>query len=166
MDQILSKLSSYNIVNYLLPGTLFAAFADALTPYSFHQDSLLVSLFVYYFIGLVISRFGSLVVEPLLQTKDFLRFAPYSDFVAACKADARIAEFSEVNNMYRTLCAHFIALVGLLVFDRLAGSMPSLLAAAPYLAVGGFLLIFLFAYRKQTEYIGQRIEIVKKNNKM
>ena len=164
MDEILSRLSSYNIVNYLLPGTLFAAFADVLTPYSFHQDSLLVSLFVYYFIGLVISRFGSLVLEPLLRKSRFLTFAAYSDYVTACKIDGQIADLSEVNNMYRTLCAQFIALAGLLVFDSVAKPIPFLSTAAPYLVAGGFLLIFLFSYRKQTKYIVDRIDVAKETN--
>ena len=163
MDEIVSRLSSYNIVNYLFPGILFAVFADALTLYSFHQDSIVVSLFVYYFIGLVISRFGSLVVEPLLQKSRFLTFAAYRDYVAACAVDELIADLSEVNNMYRTLCAHFIALAGLLVFDRFAKSTPFLFTAAPYLVAGGFLLVFLFSYRKQTKYIVERIDIVKEN---
>ena len=33
MDGLLDKISSYNIFNYLLPGSLFAVVADAVTDY-------------------------------------------------------------------------------------------------------------------------------------
>lgn len=59
------KISSYNLFNYFLPGVLFAALADTVTSYNFLQSDLVVGVFVYYFFGLVISRFGSLIIEPL-----------------------------------------------------------------------------------------------------
>ena len=68
MSEILDKLSSYNIFNYLLPGTLFAVAGDAFTSYSFVQKDVLVAVFAYYFMGLVISRIGSLMIEPFLAS--------------------------------------------------------------------------------------------------
>lgn len=37
MKDLLDKISSYNIFNYLLPGVLFAAFVDALTSFQVLQ---------------------------------------------------------------------------------------------------------------------------------
>src|SRR3989344_7954495 len=102
MKDILDKITSYNLFNYLLPGVLFVAILDKFTSYSLTQENLLIGAFVYYFIGLVISRFGSLIVEPFLKSVSFLKFADYVDFVSASKIDSKIEDFSEVNNMYRT----------------------------------------------------------------
>ncbi len=113
MKDLLSKLSSYNLFNYLLPGIIFVVLAKDLCNYSFIQQDIVIGVFLYYFIGLVISRFGSLVIEPLLRHVSFLKFADYKDFVAASKIDEKIELFSEVNNTYRTLCSLFI-LLGLL----------------------------------------------------
>src|SRR5947209_8137066 len=60
MKELLDKLSSYNLFNYLLPGTMFVAGAQRISDHKFKQDSIVVELFLYYFIGLVISRIGSL----------------------------------------------------------------------------------------------------------
>ena len=68
MKDLLDKLSSYNLFNYLFPGVLFAAFGDRLTSYSLLIDDIMIGFFIYYFIGLVISRLGSLFLEPLLRT--------------------------------------------------------------------------------------------------
>ena len=39
-----------------------------------------------------------------------MKFAPYKDFVRACDRDPKLELLSEQNNMYRTLCALFLAL--------------------------------------------------------
>ena len=64
MKDLLEKLSSYNIFNYLFPGVLFAAMGSHLTSYSLLIDDTVIGVFVYYFYGLVVSRVGSLVLEP------------------------------------------------------------------------------------------------------
>lgn len=64
MKDLLDKISSYNLFNYLFPGILFAVISKEFTSYSLLQDNLIVGAFIYYFIGLVVSRFGSLVIEP------------------------------------------------------------------------------------------------------
>ena len=75
MNYLLNQLSSYNIFNYLLPGILFVVAAEAFTDYSFLQRDLVVGVFVYYFIGMAVSRFGSLVVEPILKKMSWVTFA-------------------------------------------------------------------------------------------
>src|SRR5690349_3259436 len=111
MKELLDKISSYNVFNYLFPGILFAVILDKFTQYSLIQDDLLRGAFVYYFVGLVISRVGSLVIEPFLKKISFLKFADYGAFVQAEKTDPKIETLSEVNNMYRTLVAMLVSLV-------------------------------------------------------
>ena len=69
MKDLLDKISSYNLFNYLLPGVLFALLADGLTSYTFIQSDIVVGIFLYYFMGLVISRVGSLAIEPILKKR-------------------------------------------------------------------------------------------------
>ena len=158
MDEILNKISSYNIFNYLLPGTLFAVIGDKYSSYVFIQNDILVAVFTYYFMGLVISRIGSLLVEPALKIMRFVKFAEYSDFVSASKDDKKLDILSETNNMYRTLFSLFVSLLALIGFDTLALKYPILSISAPYALFVALLVLFLFSYRKQTEYIIRRIK--------
>ena len=119
MKDLLSKLSSYNLFNYLLPGIIFVVAASKFTHYSFIQQDIIIGLFLYYFIGLVISRFGSLTIEPFLRRLSFLKFAEYKDFVLASKKDDKLELLSEVNNTYRTLCSMFALLLLLKVYERI-----------------------------------------------
>lgn len=158
MKDLLAKLSSYNIFNYLLPGVLFALLAEKVSRHSFLQQDILLGLFLYYFIGLVISRLGSVLLEPLLRKLSFLRFAPYKDFVTAAKVDQKLDLLSEVNNTYRTLCALFATLLLLRLYDSIERQFPALNGWSSVLLLIFLLVLFLFAYRKQTSYITKRID--------
>lgn len=111
MKDLLDKLTTYNLFNYLFPGVVFVIVASIFTKYSFVQQDIVLGVFLYYFIGLVISRFGSLVVEPILRKLSFVEFVEYGDFVAAAKKDEKIELLSEANNSYRTLFACFFDFV-------------------------------------------------------
>ena len=158
MKEILSKLSSYNLFNYLLPGVIFVAAASKFTHYSFVQHDIIIGLFLYYFIGFVISRFGSIAIEPFLRRLSFLRFADYKDFVAASKKDEKLELLSEVNNTYRTLCSLFALLLLLKVYERIEDRFSALKDWSGIILVVLLLVMFLFAYRKQTLYIIKRIK--------
>jgi len=158
MNDLLSKLSSYNLFNYLLPGILFAVIAPRITHFSFWQRDIVTDAFVYYFIGMVVSRVGSIVVEPLLKRVYFLKFADYKDFVAASKDDPKIELLSEANNTYRTLCSLFLLLLMLKLYEKIEGKFPVLQNWNVLLIVTLLLVMFLLAYRKQTGYITKRIK--------
>ena len=160
MNEILNKISSYNIFNYLLPGTLFAAIGDALTSYRFIQDEIIIGLFLYYFQGLVISRVGSLFIEPLLKKTKFVRFAAYRRYVSASQADPKIDELSETNNTYGTLCAVFVCLLALIGFEKAVELCLKLEDFGPYILGVGLFLVFLLSYRKQTAYVVRRVDAV------
>ncbi len=158
MKDLLDKLSSYNIFNYLFPGVVFVVLASKFTSYNFIQQDILLGAFLYYFIGLVISRIGSIFIEPLLKFIKFLKFADYKRFVKASKADTTIDTLSEVNNMYRTICSLFLILIAINGFEWLSTKWL-FLSERKFETLTAFLfLLFLFSYRKQTHYITKRIE--------
>lgn len=161
MDELLSKLSSYNVFNYLLPGIVFAVLAGEIIHYPIVQRDILTGAFLYYFVGLVVSRFGSLIIEPLLKALSLVKFADYKDFVAVSQNDAKLEVLSEVNNTYRTLASLFSLLLLLKLYMKLEGKVPWLKAwDATTLAVL-LLVMFLFSYRKQTSYITKRIRATR-----
>lgn len=160
MGDLVSKLSSYNLFNYLLPGVLFAAIADRLTPYRFLQDDLIAAFFVYYFIGLVISRIGSIIIEPIFKYFKFVTFVEYDKFVLASNNDKKIDELSEANNMYRTLCTMFILVILLYAIGSVVEVYPKLSSLSAITGLVALLILFVFAYRKQTAYVVNRVKTV------
>ena len=157
MNELITKISSYDLFNYLFPGILFVTLAKALTPFSLIQSDLVIGLFVYYFIGLVISRVGSLIVEPFLKWTHFVVFADYPKYIAAAKKDTKIELLSEVNNTYRTITSMLLLLMLAKFYEYLVTIRPALTTLTLWIVMILLFLLFLFSYRKQTNYISKRV---------
>ncbi len=164
MKEIIDKISSYNLFNYLFPGIIYVVALKEITSFDFIQQNNFIGAFLYYFIGLVISRFGSLIIGKILKWKKlkFIKTAEYSDFVYASDKDQKIDLFSEINNMYRTI----ISMVTLLLLSKLAEiiigyfSIPKQASFVTLLL--GLLVLFIFSYKKQTGFIVNRVKARQK----
>lgn len=67
MEKLLEKLSSYQLFNYLFPGIIFINLIDLLTSINVPQNRVEFMVFLYYIVGMVLSRIGSVVIEPFLK---------------------------------------------------------------------------------------------------
>lgn len=160
MNELLNKISSYHIFNYLLPGIVFAILAGRVLHYDIVQRDVFTGAFLYYFLGLVVSRFGSLVIEPILKRISFVTFADYKDFVTATQKDAKLDVLSETNNTYRTLASLFCVLLLLRGYVAVEAAVPALRSWDMVILAVLLLLMFLFSYKKQTAYVVKRIKII------
>lgn len=164
MNALLEKLSSYNIFNYLFPGVLVAVLGSAVSSFNLLADDIVVGVFLYYFYGLVVSRIGSLILEPILKWIKVIEFAPYADFVTASRIDEKIEVLSEQNNMYRTLASTFLCLTLLALADFVLEGFPAIFAYRVQVAVFLLLALFIWSYRKQTNYVSARVKTTLSSN--
>lgn len=158
MKELLDRVSQYNLFNYLLPGALFAVLVEKVSTIRLVQDDIITGLLIYYFTGLAVSRIGSLLLEPVLKRSKFVRVAPYRSFVLACAKDVKIEILSEANNTYRTLAAVFLCLGAVAAGDWVAHWLGVSREIEKLIVVGLLFVLFVFAYRKQTAYVRQRVE--------
>jgi hypothetical protein len=163
MKDLFDKLTTYNIFNYLFPGILFVVIANAITDYNLIQENNFLGAFLYYFIGMTISRFGSVIIEPTLKKLKFIKFREYKDFVNASKQDTKIELFSEINNTYRTLNSMLLLLLALKLYNTCAVYFKIDNSIALVFLTVLITSLYLFSYRKQTNYITKRIDA---NNKL
>lgn len=161
MEKVIDKISTYNLLNYLLPGVLFVIFAKSFLLLDLTQGDIVLDVFIYYFIGLVVSRFGSLVTETLLKKIKFLKFTKHEDFVTASKDDPKLELLSQENNMYRTFISMFVLLLISKLYLHIRIVYPFLQSYDFYILISMLLVMFLYSYRKQTTYIFKRINTVK-----
>ena len=94
MEDFLNKLENYNILNYILPAIIF----DVGCRYYINielipTDNIFISIFIYYFLGLVISRVGSLIIKPLLWKLKVLNKKDSSECVDFYKAEKKDRSF-------------------------------------------------------------------------
>ncbi len=164
MKDLTDKIGSYNIFNYLIPGVVYTVLISKWVRINLIQDDLLIGAFLYYLIGLIISRIGSLFVKPALDFIGFVKDEPYEDFVDASEKDTKIDKLSEVNNTYRTLIALFLSLIitkgiiSLYNFLDITSDLKWILSCLV------LFVLFLFSYRKQSNFITKRIRHQKIKN--
>jgi hypothetical protein len=158
MKDILEKISSYNLFNYLLPGVIFSVLGQRLGIITLPKADVIVLAFLYYFIGMIVSRVGSLIMEPVLKKMKIVTYSPYADYLKASDKDVKMAGMVEANNTYRTLAATFFALVigaaGTAIADMLGLSVET----REYWLAGMLFVLFVFSFRKQSAFIVSRVK--------
>ena len=158
MKELSEKISSYNLFNNLLPGILFVFVITELTNFNLILENNFIGAFFYYFIGMIISRLSSLIIEPFLKLVKFVKYAEYNDYLIACERDDKIDLLCEGNNMYRTFVALFVAISLTVVYDKIAIHFCIPIENTSIGVIIGLLILFLFSYRKQTTFIRKRVE--------
>lgn len=158
VNELLSKISSYNIFNYLVPGALFVIAAKRLNIINLDDPDLATKLLIFYIVGMIISRFGSLLIEPGMRWAKLVRYSNYKEYVLACTKDEKIEVLVEVNNTYRTFAAAFMALsVGIIT----TAGQRDWSACEPWIALGtlsALIVLFLMSFIKQANYVRNRVE--------
>jgi len=165
MKEIIDKISSYNLFNYLFPGIIYVVLLKELTDYDLIQENNFIGAFLYYFIGLVISRFGSLVIGEILKSKKlkFIKFTDYPEYIFASDKDNKIELFSEVNNMYRTIISMLVLLLIGKGYQSLNDYFQFSTNTSFTLLIISLLILFIFSYKKQTGFVVKRVETRNKN---
>lgn len=160
MSGILEKLGSYQILTNLLPGAFFGLTLKFFLGLTLPTQNIGEDIVVYYFMGLIINRIGSLAVEPILKRLRFIKYAPYPDFAKASKADSKIDTLSEMNNYTRSLLTCIMLLPVIRILQSLSLKWTWFSLNWEWGAIALFVVLFLLAYRKQTDYVRKRVEAV------
>lgn len=157
MEGFLNKISEYNLFNYLLPGFVFIFVVEKFYSFDFLHEVVLINLFVAYFLGMVLSRIGSIFIEKSFIAINFVRYAAYSDYLSAEKEDSKLKILVQENNTYRTFVAVFFILSSIALIQFIGGACQESLEIFEYCNLV-LLVMFSAAYRKQTSYIRTRVE--------
>lgn len=161
MDSFVDKISTYNIFNYLFPGVVFLALMSKLTTYNFEFGGIFQTLVVGYFFGLLISRIGSIILEPIFKLIRVTKYENYSDFISASKNDEVISTLSEVANMYRTLCSMTFCLFFAYVYSVINNKHLYTNVIEIIIGLSLIFVLFVLALKKQGEYVTKRIKNAK-----
>ena len=167
LAQLVEKISSYNIVNNLYPGILFVYVLKIMFGTNLLLNNWFENLIVFYFVGMVLSRIGSIIIEPVMKKINIIKYAPYQDYVKASSIDPLVDTLSETNNTYRTLLSTFICVfmykLGASINEIcLKNEITFLQENRDLILLALLILLFVFSYVKQTSYVRKRVESVLK----
>jgi len=158
ITKLLDKISSYDFLNYLLPGSVFCVLLKYLVGYDIIAFSMPENLLICYFVGLVISRFGSLVIREVMKKVGFIVEANYKEFLAAEKVDPKLTVLNAVNNMFYSFASAMTLLVLAYLVKYITIVATFVANHLGLIVIVLLLVLFLFSVRKQTKFIKRRVE--------
>ena len=167
MEKILEKMDSYNILNNLFPGVVLDYLFEKMLNIDLVQGSIIENLFLYYFLGMLISRVGSLIIEPLCRKIRWVKYADYGEYIKACNIDKKVDTLSEVNNSYRTIFSGFIITIFAKIYLIITEKINTSFEFNKFMILLVLTVLFAFTYKKQTKYVADRVKKVnatEKNN--
>ena len=160
---ILEKISSYNILTNIIPGAVLCVVLRYLVGYDVVTEQNWLALgVIFYIIGLINNRFGSLVIGPFLKWIHFVNPCSYKDFIKAENTDAKVAILNTENNVFRSYIAVFTLSLIALFYKTVLSRWGFLSDNINIVILILLVILFAFSYRKQTKIISQRVKIDKK----
>ena len=162
IESLVEKVSAYSIFNFLLPGVIFATTFELITQFTVFTGNIIVDIVITYFTGMVLSRIGSLVVEPIFKSIRIIKFAQYEDYLTAEKKDSKLITLLQENNIYRNMTTVFLTLLIVKIGMPIQQNFPNFHLYFNWVWPIALLFLFAISYRKQTAYIHKRITTNKK----
>lgn len=163
LDKFLEKISFYDILNNLIPGVIIVWMCDAFDIFSIEKQEIIEKVFLYYFFGIIVSRVGSIFVEPVIKL--FFKRASHADYIEACGYDKKIEELNAVSNMYRTFVSVVLCVLLAKIYLILKDKIFFLQKANVFIMLGFLVVLFILSYVKQVKYIKSRVDVALTNNK-
>lgn len=158
MEKFFDKLSSYNFLNNMFPGAVSCFLISIYWNKNLVGSNVVESIFMYYFVGMVVSRTGSVVIEPFCKKIKWVKFSDYNSYIVASKNDNKIEVLSETNNTFRTMLAMcLLLLIGKLYF-YVCSMVWFIKIAEVEISLLALTILFACSYRKQTKYIKDRVD--------
>ena len=111
MENIIEKIEIYHFINYLLPGTIFVAIFNKICGNEFIDSNVVLAIIEYYFIGLILSRIGSVILQRIFKKAKLIKYAEYNKYIKASEEDNKLEILQREANQYRTYIATFIILL-------------------------------------------------------
>lgn len=158
VKNIFEKLSSYQLFNFFYLGAIFILLIKYHGLDIMSEMSTGIFLLSSHFMGLTLSRIGSLIIEDSMIYSHFIEEFDYKEYANAEKKDSKIQLLLEIANTYRTLSATFLVLTILILafhFFPISCMSPRCCLGLLYFLL---FLLFAIAFKKQYKYLIKRIE--------
>lgn len=163
LTKLLEKISHYEILNNLIPGSALC-FILSYLGYPILDYNIWACIVICYLVGIVNSRFSSVVIEPICRKTHFIQWRDYELYNKAKKERPFIATLLECANMFRAFTSVF--LISLCAYGIMQLSIKWIWLAQNgiWILLIALLVLFAFSYRKQiNEYVVKNIDEVNNN---
>lgn len=164
MGKFIEKLDSYELMTSLLPGAFFCITFTIFCGIEFPIENILEEIVVYYFMGLIINRIGSIIVKPFLLKIKVIKEVAYDEYVNAEKKDSKIKVLMETCNYYRSMLTSCLLLLIMKCVFWYPFNISWFQENWRGILLLGLIALFLATYRKQINFVCKRVNISNQNN--
>lgn len=154
MEKLLERIESYQLINYLIPGIIFASILSFLIDENIYSPDGIIAGFQYYFTGMVLSRVGSIILDPFLEKFGIIKKESYGKFVKGEKVDEKVNVIQREANQYRTFITAFVSLLIIEIYNCFTVDCSKSIYIIYFIALS---ILFVLAYKKQMQYVVERI---------
>lgn len=161
ISDISKKISRYEIMNNLIPGFVLFVILKHLGFQQLENDEIWIQVIVCYILGLINSRFSSLVVEGLSRWLKFVKWRDYAKYNETKTKRPFVATLQESANMYRSFASLFFLSLLAFLYKLICESCSWLQSNGNWIVLILLFLLYLFSYRKQVnDYVVTNIDEV------
>lgn len=152
LKSLSEKLSAYQLFNFIYPGAVFLGILH----YKGMQLGVLSEIWWFllasYFLGMTLSRFGSIVIEELCFKFKLINKYSIKSYSDCLSKDGFIGMLLELTNIYRTICSMgILLLIG--TFFKYHQNDKCCMIIIEVL----FVLLFLISFIKQHHYLENKL---------
>ena len=154
MEKIIEKIEVYHFINYLLPGIIFGTIFTEITQKNLFNYNIILAIIEYYFVGLLLSRIGSIIIKPMLERLKIITCVKYSQYINCSKTDDKVELLQREANQYRTYISVFLCLTILEIYYSFINNIFYKIS----LLFLSLTVLFILSYRKQLKFITERLQ--------
>ena len=163
--ELLSKFTRYDWFTTLLPGICCLAIGRRLGLFETVPKSYIETFGFIFFLGLVSSRIGASVIEPISKFKKFNLWGPYADYLNFRLKDEKGADMLVTNaNWFRSLTGMVLLLICITATGFMCDYFGLEPSARQWCLLVALMALFADSYRRQLRFIRGRIEYYKSLN--
>lgn len=167
ISDISKKISRYEIINNLIPGFVLFIILRNLGFRQMYNEEIWIQIVACYILGLINSRFSSLVIEGLSRKLKFINWRDYAKYNETKAKRPFVATLQENANMYRSFASVFLLSLIAVLYEMLCQCCSWVHDNGYWVILVLLFLLYLFSYKKQVnEYVVKNIDEVMKEKEV
>lgn len=164
LEKLFERISSYQILNFLYTGIVCWYGLIYLGFDEFQKQSITTTLIGSYFIGMTMSRIGSLVIEECFIKWNWIEKTDHGKQVCAEKMDSKVELMLSLCNTYRTFAAIFLVFLLLSIITKFCCDLNLKHNITFILISLALTVLYSFSFVKQYKYVKKRVDNDVENN--
>lgn len=150
LKQVVERFSSYKLFNFFLPGAVMYGVLRLNGVVALDILKFWELLIVIYFMGLLCSRVGSVVIEEIMKRFNWIKGYDIKKYLEKQNSESMIVVLLEICNTYRTFAAVFLILP--FVHIVYGAYLETLSWSVLYYVIPELLIMILFCFSFYKQY--------------